>query len=155
MLLNVNKRGHKRAESETSTIKQRGRAKQRPPPIPASNPEDSFDALPSGFPAAKATEQMNKDELTALGEQAIGQAIQFEVLATTHVKALSRVSVIPIHSNQSTLANDHRNSALLTNVADTSELPTDHSAPDERIYTTAYATTFGHHELPNSPSIAC
>lgn len=99
MLLNVSKRGHKRVGSETSTIKQRGRAKQRPPPVPGSNPEDSFDALPSGFPAAEATEQMEKEELKQLGEQAIGQAVQFEVLATTHVKTLSRVGLISVHLN--------------------------------------------------------
>ena len=105
MLLNVSKRGHKRAGSETSTIKQRGRAKQRPPPILGSNPEESSDALPSGFPAAEATEQMDKHELKRLGEQAIGQAVQFEVLAMTHVKALSRVSLTSIRSNQSVLIN--------------------------------------------------
>ena len=40
------------------------------------------------FSKAKAIEQMDKDELKQLRKQAIEQAAQFEVVATTHVKSL-------------------------------------------------------------------
>lgn len=93
MLLNVTKRGHKRSGSDTSAVKQRGRAKQRPSPVLGSNPEVSFEALPSGYLPLEAPHHITLGELKVLGKQALGQAVQFEVLPATHVKQLSKVSL--------------------------------------------------------------
>ena len=152
MLLNISKRGHKRCGSETSTIKQRGRAKQRPPPVPGSNPEDSFDTLPVGFPAAEAPLHMTLDELKALGKQALRQAVQFEVLSPSHVKRLSKVGFRLLRSSLRTMANGVRNFAPSTNDANTCGQPTGRSVLDDAIYTAVYAITCALQEQPSSHS---
>lgn len=150
MLLNVSERGLKRSGSEASAMEQRGRAKQRPSPVSGLNSEDFFEALPAGCSTAEAQLQMTSEELKVLGKQALGQAVQFEVLTASHVKRLSKVS----RANSRcaiTDAKQYRNSAPSTSAASTCEIHIAHFELDDVIYTAAYATIFARLEQPSSP----
>ncbi|KAM0285660.1 hypothetical protein ACHAQH_001366 [Verticillium albo-atrum] len=95
--------GHRRGQSETGSIMERGRprkrtdrkdgsmsAKRGESARTRSTDQKVFDELPSGCKASEAANQMNQAELLALQQQAFGQASRFEVLKKEDVESLSR-----------------------------------------------------------------
>ncbi|EEY14430.1 conserved hypothetical protein [Verticillium alfalfae VaMs.102] len=95
--------GHRRGQSETGSIMERGRPRKRTDrkdgSVSAQRAESArtrstdqkaFEELPSGCKASEAANQMNQIELLALQKQAFGQASRFEVLRKEDVESLSR-----------------------------------------------------------------
>ncbi|KAG7128192.1 hypothetical protein HYQ44_014961 [Verticillium longisporum] len=95
--------GHRRGQSETGSIMERGRPRKRTDrkdgSVSAQRAESArtrstdqkaFEELPSGCKASEAANKMNQIELLALQKQAFGQASRFEVLRKEDVESLSR-----------------------------------------------------------------
>ncbi|KAG7137544.1 hypothetical protein HYQ45_005208 [Verticillium longisporum] len=95
--------GHRRGQSETGSIMERGRPRKRTDRKDGSvsahraesartrsTDQKAFEELPSGCKASEAANQINQIELLALQKQAFGQASRFEVLRKEDVESLSR-----------------------------------------------------------------
>ncbi|KAM0333282.1 hypothetical protein ACHAQA_001943 [Verticillium albo-atrum] len=95
--------GHRRGQSETGSIMERGRPRKRTDrkdgSVSAQRGDSTrtrsidqkmFEELPVGCKASEATNQMSQGELVALQKQAFGQASRFEVLKKEDVESLSR-----------------------------------------------------------------
>ncbi|KAK2000270.1 hypothetical protein LX36DRAFT_439091 [Colletotrichum falcatum] len=94
---------HKRGQSESGSIMDRGRPRKRSDLRNNNSPlkrscstrnksaeRRAFEELPTGWRADEAAGHMEQDELAALQSQAFGQASRFEVLRKEDVEALSK-----------------------------------------------------------------
>ncbi|KAK1593305.1 Up-regulated during septation-domain-containing protein [Colletotrichum navitas] len=94
---------HKRGQSESGSIMDRGRPRKRSDARNNNSPlkrscstrnksaeRRAFEELPTGWRADEAASHMEQDELAALQTQAFGQASRFEVLRKEDVEALSK-----------------------------------------------------------------
>ncbi|KAK1970091.1 hypothetical protein LY78DRAFT_570657 [Colletotrichum sublineola] len=94
---------HKRGQSESGSIMDRGRPRKRSDVRNNNGPlkrscstrnksaeRRAFEELPTGWRADEAASHMEQDELAALQTQAFGQASRFEVLRKEDVEALSK-----------------------------------------------------------------
>lgn len=99
--------GHRRGQSESGSIMERGRPRKRgevigavPGPKRAASKRSksaerrAFESLPKGWKASDASNMLNQTEAAALQRQALQQAARFEVLRKDDVDNLSRVSYI-------------------------------------------------------------
>jgi hypothetical protein len=98
--------GHRRGQSESGSIMERGRPRKRSDIInregsllkhidatrSKSAERRAFEQLPVGWKVNEVASAMSSSELAALQKQAFGQASRFEVLRKEDVDALSRVS---------------------------------------------------------------
>lgn len=97
--------GHRRGQSESGSIMERGRPRKRGEVVGAvpglkraaskrskSAERRAFESLPKGWKASDATNMLNQTEAAALQRQALQQAARFEVLRKDDVDNLSRVS---------------------------------------------------------------
>ncbi|KAK2045520.1 hypothetical protein LZ31DRAFT_520945 [Colletotrichum somersetense] len=94
---------HKRGQSESGSIMDRGRPRKRSDVRNNNSPlkrscstrnksaeRRAFEELPTGWRADEAASHMEQDELAALQTQAFGQASRFEVLRKEDVENLSK-----------------------------------------------------------------
>lgn len=103
--LNVAAAGHRRNQSESGGIMERGRPRKRSEASCAghhkrsgskqSNSTDkrAFEQLPKGWKASDAVNILSPHEVTVLQKQALQQAARFEVLRKDDVDSLSRVCI--------------------------------------------------------------
>lgn len=96
--------GHRRNQSDTGSIMERGRPRKRNESIGGSVLKRSgskrsksaerraFEQLPKGCKASDAANMLSQPEVAALQKQALQQAARFEVLRKDDVDNLSRVS---------------------------------------------------------------
>lgn len=97
---------HRRGQSESSSIMDRGRPRKRSDARNNNSPlkrscstrntsaeRRAFEELPTGWRASEAPSHIEQNELAALQKQAFGQALRFEVLKKEDVELLSRVRV--------------------------------------------------------------
>jgi hypothetical protein len=95
---------HRRNQSDTGSIMERGRPRKRvdgssvgvPVRRTASKRSKSaerraFETLPQGWKPSEAPRMIESEELSYLQKQALGQAMRFEVLKKEHVESLSKV----------------------------------------------------------------
>jgi len=97
--------GHRRGQSESGSIMERGRPRKRSDILNNNGPllkrseskrsksaeRRAFEQLPQGYKVEDAVKSLKQVELVALHKQALGQAARFEVLRKEDVDALSRV----------------------------------------------------------------
>ncbi|KAI2638799.1 hypothetical protein GGS26DRAFT_580602 [Hypomontagnella submonticulosa] len=97
---------HRRGQSESGSIMDRGRPRKRSDGTPIggnvtchkrsaskrslSAERRAFETLPQGWKAAEVTKNIDPAEVTYLQKQALGQALRFEVLKKDDVESLSR-----------------------------------------------------------------
>lgn len=94
---------HRRNQSDTGSIMERGRPRKRvdgtsvgvPLRRTASKRSKSaerraFEILPEGWKPTEASKMIDREELAGLQKQAYGQAMRFEVLKKEHVESLSK-----------------------------------------------------------------
>lgn len=96
--------GHKRSQSETGSIMERGRPRKRSETCGGtilkrscskrskSAERRAFEHLPKGWKASDAVKMLKPSETAALQKQALQQAARFEVLRKEDVDNLSKVS---------------------------------------------------------------
>ncbi|KAH0442721.1 hypothetical protein CcaCcLH18_01319 [Colletotrichum camelliae] len=96
--------GHRRGQSESGSIMDRGRPRKRSDVRNNNGPllkrsastrnksaeRKAFEELPTGWKASDAPKHMDQEELSALQRQAFGQASRFEILKKEDVELLSR-----------------------------------------------------------------
>lgn len=89
--------GHRRNQSDTGSIMERGRPRKRTDILKRSGSKRSksaerraFEQLPKGWKASEATNVLSQLEVAALSKQALQQAARFEVLRKDDVDSLSR-----------------------------------------------------------------
>ncbi|KAL0942565.1 uncharacterized protein CTRU02_200451 [Colletotrichum truncatum] len=96
--------GHRRGQSESGSIMDRGRPRKRSDARNNNGPmlkrscstqnksaeRRAFEELPTGWKVSEASKHIEQDELMALQMQAFGQASRFEVLRKEDVELLSR-----------------------------------------------------------------
>jgi len=89
--------GHRRNQSDTGGIMERGRPRKRTDILKRSGSKRSksaerraFEQLPKGWKASEATNMLSQLEVAALSKQALQQAARFEVLRKDDVDSLSR-----------------------------------------------------------------
>ncbi|KAF9881996.1 hypothetical protein CkaCkLH20_00032 [Colletotrichum karsti] len=96
--------GHRRGQSESGSIMDRGRPRKRSDVRNNNGPllkrscstrnksaeRKAFEELPTGWKASEAPKHIDQEELAALQMQAFGQASRFEVLKKEDVELLSR-----------------------------------------------------------------
>ncbi|KAI8224671.1 hypothetical protein K4K56_002008 [Colletotrichum sp. SAR 10_98] len=96
--------GHRRGQSESGSIMDRGRPRKRSDVRNNNGPllkrsastrnksaeRKAFEELPTGWKASDAPKHMDQEELAALQRQAFGQASRFEILRKEDVELLSR-----------------------------------------------------------------
>ncbi|EGO60554.1 hypothetical protein NEUTE1DRAFT_119713 [Neurospora tetrasperma FGSC 2508] len=99
---NVSNIGHKRSQSETGSIMERGRPRKRSETCGAtvlnrscskrskSAERRAFEQLPKGWKASDAVKMLKPNETAALQKQALQQAARFEVLRKEDVDNLSK-----------------------------------------------------------------
>lgn len=96
--------GHRRGQSESGSIMERGRPRKRGEVVGAapslkraaskrskSAERRAFESLPKGWKASDAVGMLNQSEAVALQRQALQQAARFEILRKEDVDNLSRV----------------------------------------------------------------
>ncbi|KAI1389917.1 uncharacterized protein F4822DRAFT_218184 [Hypoxylon trugodes] len=94
---------HKRGQSESSSIMDRGRPRKRIDGTPIggghkrsdskrsiSAERRAFETLPQGWKSTKAVKVLDSTEVSYLQKQALGQALRFEVLKKDDVESLSK-----------------------------------------------------------------
>ncbi|KAH8202300.1 hypothetical protein TruAng_003577 [Truncatella angustata] len=94
---------HRRNQSDTGSIMERGRPRKRcdgtavgipirrtPSKRSKSTERRAFETLPQGWKPYEATKMMDKEEVSYLQKQALGQAMRFEVLKKEQVEGLSK-----------------------------------------------------------------
>ncbi|XXH03885.1 Leucyl aminopeptidase yscIV [Hypoxylon texense] len=93
---------HKRGQSDSGSIMDRGRPRKRLDGTPIGGHKRSaskrslsaerraFETLPQGWKSAEAAKNMDMNEITYLQKQALGQALRFEVLRKDDVESLSK-----------------------------------------------------------------
>jgi hypothetical protein len=91
--------GHRRNQSDTGSIMERGRPRKRTDILKRSGSKRSksaerraFEQLPKGWKASDAANMLSHQEVASLSKQALQQAARFEVLRKDDVDSLSRVS---------------------------------------------------------------
>ncbi|KAK0652289.1 Up-regulated during septation-domain-containing protein [Cercophora newfieldiana] len=89
--------GHRRNQSDTGSIMERGRPRKRTDILKRSGSKRSksserraFEQLPKGWKATEAANMLSQQEVAALSKQALQQAARFEVLRKDDVDSLSR-----------------------------------------------------------------
>jgi len=95
--------GHRRHQSESGSIMERGRPRKRPEASAAlatlkrsgskrskSTEKQAFEQLPKGWKASDAVNMLSPQEVASLQRQALQQAARFEVLRKEDVDSLSR-----------------------------------------------------------------
>lgn len=99
--------GHRRGQSESGSIMERGRPRKRTDTRDIMGPHRSaskrsksaerraFETLPKGWKAGEASNMLHQAEVAALQKQALQQAARFEVLRKDDVDNLSRVRKRP------------------------------------------------------------
>lgn len=97
--------GHRRHQSESGSIMERGRPRKRSETSTTttlkrtgskrskSSERRAFEQLPKGWKASDALNVLSPQEVASLQKQALQQAARFEVLRQEDVDSLSRVSV--------------------------------------------------------------
>lgn len=100
--------GHRRHQSESGSIMERGRPRKRSDlnGAPAlrraeskrskSSERRAFEQLPKGWKASEAVNVLDQSEVAALQKQALQQAARFEVLRKEEVDSLSRVRALDL-----------------------------------------------------------
>lgn len=95
--------GHRRNQSESGSIMERGRPRKRSEKVGAAPPKRTaskrsksaerraFEQLPKGWTASDAVKMMDQSEAAAVQKQALQQAARFEVLRKEDVDSLSWV----------------------------------------------------------------
>ncbi|KAM0809343.1 putative Up-regulated during septation-domain-containing protein [Seiridium cardinale] len=95
--------GHRRNQSDTGSIMERGRPRKRfdgtslgvslrrtGSKRSKSAERRAFETLPQGWKPSEAAKMMESDEVSYLQKQALGQAMRFEVLKKEQVESLSK-----------------------------------------------------------------
>jgi hypothetical protein len=102
--------GHRRHQSESASIMERGRPRKRSEIVgiaplkrtgskrSKSSERRAFEQLPKGWKASEAVNMLSPPEVAALQKQALQQAARFEVLRKEDVDNLSRVRILECHS---------------------------------------------------------
>ncbi len=96
--------GHRRHQSESASIMERGRPRKRSETCGAtmkrtgskrskSTEKRAFEQLPKGWKASDAVNVLSPTEVASLQQQALQQAARFEVLRKEDVDSLSRVRI--------------------------------------------------------------
>ncbi|KAI5923083.1 Up-regulated during septation-domain-containing protein [Camillea tinctor] len=100
-LRNLLAASHKRGQSESGSIMERGRPRKRSDGTPiggkrsqskrsGSSDRRAFESLPQGWKSSEAVKNMDQVEVVYLQKQALGQALRFEVLKKDDVESLSK-----------------------------------------------------------------
>ncbi|KAI1633009.1 Up-regulated during septation-domain-containing protein [Biscogniauxia mediterranea] len=102
-LRNILAASHKRGQSESGSIMERGRPRKRSDGTPiggnhkrnqskrsVSSDRRAFESLPQGWKSSEAVKNMDQVEVVYLQKQALGQALRFEVLKKDDVESLSK-----------------------------------------------------------------
>jgi hypothetical protein len=99
--------GHRRYQSESGSIMERGRPRKRSETCGAatikrtgskrskSSERRAFEQLPKGWKAGDVVNMLSPPEVASLQKQALQQASRFEVLRKEDVDSLSRVCMLP------------------------------------------------------------
>ncbi|KAK0619788.1 Up-regulated during septation-domain-containing protein [Immersiella caudata] len=89
--------GHRRNQSDTGSIMERGRPRKRTDILKRSGSKRSksaerraFEQLPKGWKASEAVNMLSHQEVASLSKQSLQQAARFEVLRKDDVDSLSR-----------------------------------------------------------------
>jgi hypothetical protein len=96
---------HRRGQSDSGSIMERGRPRKRTDGTPVgsgtvsrsgskrsqSAERRAFAELPQGLKSTEASNNLDEIEVTYLQQQALGQALKFEVLKKEDVDSLSKV----------------------------------------------------------------
>jgi hypothetical protein len=119
--------GHRRHQSESGSIMERGRPRKRSETCGAatvkrtgskrskSSDRRAFEQLPKGWKASDAVNVLSPPEVASLHKQAVQQAARFEVLRKEEVDSLSRVRLTPSRQSlldQRSLFFSYRNSVI-------------------------------------------
>ncbi|OTB08977.1 hypothetical protein M426DRAFT_130142 [Hypoxylon sp. CI-4A] len=97
--------GHKRGQSDSGSIMDRGRPRKRSDGTPiggsglkrsgskrstSAAEREAFENLPKGWKSSEAVKNLDSSEIAYLQKQALGQALRFEVLKKDDVESLSK-----------------------------------------------------------------